>query len=104
MTVQFSNTYLEKLFQGKAVPGKPKYGSEVIAKFKKTVLKLQYADSIREIKTLKWLNFEALRGDLKGYHSVRVDRQYRLILTIGKDEKITFVDVITVHDLSNHYQ
>ena len=104
MVVQFENTYLERLFEGKAVPGKPRYSSEVIAKFKKTILRLQYADSLRQIKSVRGLNFEALKGDLKGFYSVRVDYSYRLILTVGPDDRIKVAEVITVHDLSNHYQ
>jgi toxin HigB-1 len=104
MVLQFKNAYLEKLFEGKVVPGKPRYSSDVIAKFKKTILKLKYADSLREIRSLKGLNFEALKGDLKGFHSVRVDYSYRLILTVDKDEKIKIAEILTVHELTNHYQ
>ncbi len=104
MTVQFKNTYLEKLFQGKTVPGKPKYSSDIIVKFKKTILKLQYADNIRELKSQRGLNFETLKGDYKGYYSVRVDYSYRLILTLDKDNQLAITEVLSVHDLTNHYQ
>lgn len=104
MIIQFKNTYLEKLFQGRAVLGKPKYSNEVIVKFKKTILKLQYADNLREVKCQRGLNFEALKGDYKGYYSVRVDRSYRLILTVDKDDNLTVADILSVHDLTNHYQ
>ncbi len=104
MVVQFEDAYLQKLFEGKSVPGKPRYSSEVITKFKKTVLRLQYADNLREIKSLKGLNFEALKGNLKGYYSVRVDYSYRLILTVDKNETVKITEVLTVHDLTNHYQ
>ena len=104
MIVQFKNAYLEKLFEGKVVSGKPRYSGEVITKFKKTVLKLKMADSIGEIKTQKGLNFEGLKGDLKGFYSVRVDYSYRLILTVDKDETIRIAEVLTIHDLTNHYQ
>jgi len=104
MNLQFKNSYLEKLFEGKAVSGKPRYSSEVITKFKKAILKLKNADNIREIKNLKGLNFEALKGDLKGYYSVRVDYSYRLILTVDKNETLKITEILTVHDLTNHYQ
>jgi proteic killer suppression protein len=104
MFVQFKNAYLQKLFEGKPVSGKPKYSSDIIYKFKKAIQKLQYADSLREIRNLKGLNFEALKGDLKGYYSVRVDYSYRLILTVDKNEMISITEVLTVHDLTNHYQ
>ena len=104
MTVQFKNTYLEKLFQGKTVPGKPRYSSDIIAKFKKTILKLQYADNIREVKSQRGLHFEALKGDYKGYYFVRVDYSYRLMLTLDKDIQLSITEILSVHDLTNHYQ
>jgi proteic killer suppression protein len=104
MNVRFKNTYLEKLFEGKAVSGKPRYSSEIVTKFKKTILKLKYADSLKEIKVQRGLNFEALKGDLKGYYSVRVDYSYRLILSVESEETIRIAEILTVHDLTNHYQ
>ena len=104
MNVRFRNAYLEKLFEGKAVSGKPRYSSEVITKFKKTILKLKYADSLKEIKVQRSLNFEALKGDFKGYYSVRVDYSYRLILSVDSEETIGIAEILTVHDLTNHYQ
>ncbi len=104
MIIEFRNSYLEKLFQGRPVPGKPRYNSDVIVKFKKTILKLQYADSLKELRNQRGLNFEALKGDFKGYYSVRVDLSYRLILTIDKDYQLAVSDILLVHDLTNHYQ
>lgn len=104
MIVQFKNAYLEKLFEAKPISGKPRYSSEVVMKFKKTILKLKYADNIRQIKDQRGLNFEALKGDRKGYFSVRVDYSYRLILTVDHNEKISITEILTVHDLTNHYQ
>lgn len=104
MIVQFNNAYLEKLFQGKQLSGKPRYSSEVILKFKKTILKLQMAGNLRELRSFKGLNFEALKGGLKGYYSVRVDRGYRLILTVDKEDGIVITEVLTVQDMNNHYQ
>lgn len=104
MVIQFKNSYLEKLFEGRTVPGKPRYSSDVIAKFKKTILKLQFIDSFSELSRHKGLNFELLKGDYKGYFSVRVDRGYRLILSVDKSGKVYISEVLTVHDLNNHYQ
>ncbi|MBX9784154.1 MAG: type II toxin-antitoxin system RelE/ParE family toxin [Chitinophagaceae bacterium] len=104
MIVKFKNAYLEKIFENKAVAGKSKFSSEVIVKFKKTVLRLQSASSIREIRSFKGLNFEALRGNLKGFYSVRVDRGYRLILTVDEEGEVIIKEVFTIHDLNNHYQ
>ncbi|MBN9383411.1 MAG: type II toxin-antitoxin system RelE/ParE family toxin [Chitinophagaceae bacterium] len=104
MLVQFNNAYLEKIFEGKPISGKPRYSSEVGVKFKKTILKLKYADNLMEIKSLRGLNFEALKGELKGFYSVRVDYSYRLLLTIDKKDVITVAEILIIHDLTNHYQ
>src|SRR5882672_6007365 len=61
MLIQFKNTYLEKIFEGKPVSGKPRYSSDVIVKFKMTVLKLKYADNLKEIKSQRGLNFEIMK-------------------------------------------
>lgn len=103
MIVRFDNDYLEKLYVGSPIKGKPKYQEQVISKFKKTILILKRAEDIKQIKLFRGLNFEALKGNYKGFYSVRVDYHYRLILSIGQDE-VSVKDVLTVEDLTNHYQ
>ena len=104
MLTRFNNHYLQNIFENKPVTGKPRYSSDVIQKFKKTVLKLQFADNIRELRKFKSLNFESLKGNLKGYYSVRVDKQYRLILSIDEDKAITISEILIIEDLSKHYE
>ena len=103
MIIKFNNAYLQKIFEGKQIIGKPKYSQEVVLKFKKTVLMLQHTGSIKELKKFRGLNFEALKGDFKGYFSVRVDLQYRLILSLEKDS-VVITDVLIVEYLTNHYR
>lgn len=104
MEITFNNEYLEKIFRNQTVRGKPRYSAEVIVSFKKTVLKLQMADTIRDLHLLRGLNFEALKGDFKGFHSVRVDQQYRLILTVTRRGEIRVNDILVIEDLTNHYR
>ena len=103
MIVEFKNAYLQKIFEGKQTAGKPRYSQDVILKFKKTVLMLQNTESIKELRKFRGLNFEALKGDYKGYYSVRVDLQYRLILSVEKNS-VMITDVLIIEDLTNHYQ
>ncbi len=103
MRIEFNNAYLQKLYEGKQTTGKPKYNQAVILKFKKTVLMLMNTESIKELRKLRGLNFEALKGDFKGFYSVRVDLQYRLILSVEKDS-VVITDVLIIEDLTNHYQ
>lgn len=103
MFVEFNNTYLQKVYEGKPVSGKPKYSHDVIVKFKKTVLMLRSAESVKELRKFRGLNFEALKGDYKGFYSVRVDLHYRLILSVEHDS-IVVSDILIIEDLTNHYQ
>src|SRR5438034_2356459 len=103
MIVEFNNVYLQKIFEGKHMAGKQKYSQDVILKFKKTILMLMNTESIKELRKFRGLNFEAMKGDLKGYFSVRVDLQYRLILSIEKDF-VVITDVLIIEDLASHYQ
>ncbi len=98
MLIKFSNIYLEQLYQGLLV-GKPKYSPEVIKKFKKVILLIQFVTNYQELYKFKGLHFEKLQN---GYYSVRVDKKYRLEFSIEKEE-LTIQDIIVVEELSNHY-
>lgn len=102
MVTKIENQELEALYKGHTFRGKPKYPKEVIIQFAKRVKMLENAQSITEIRNLKGLNFEALKGNLKGKYSVRVNDKYRIILRREKQELI--VEVLIIEDLSNHYQ
>lgn len=103
MVIKFNNDYLENLARTDKVKGKPKYDIEVVTKYRKTLKILQVMPNTVSLKHLRSLNFEALKGELKGYYSVRVDYRYRLLFTIEKDV-LTVAEIIVIEDLNNHYQ
>lgn len=103
MIVKFNNLYLQRLFEGKEHGGKPRYSRDVILKFKKTVLMLKNTESIAELKKFSGLNFEPLRGNFKGFYSVRVDLQYRLILSVERNV-VEITDILIIEKLTNQYQ
>jgi len=103
MTIRFEDAYLELLYQGKKTKGKPKFSKEVIRQFIKTIERLRFSDTLTDVRAQHSLHFEALKGNLKGKYSVRIDIKYRLILRIEID-KIILEDIIVVEELSNHYQ
>lgn len=100
MIVQFNNDYLEKLFTGGPIKGKPKYSEVVITKFKKCVLILKNVENSVELSKFRGLNFEALKGDKSGLYSLRVDEGYRLEFRIMKD----IIEIVEIEELSNHYK
>jgi toxin HigB-1 len=103
MEVHFKNVYLEKLFAGLQVSGKPRYADEIIEKFRKRVVLLINIENTEQLRNFKGLNFEALKGDKKGFYSIRVDLKYRLEFSIEKD-KIMLHEIIFIENLSNHYR
>ena len=102
MIIKFNNNYLEDLAKD-TINGKPKFDKYVVLKYKKTLKILQRMPDTKSLWVLNSLNFEALKGDRKGFFSVRVDYHYRLIFTIEED-LITVSEVITIEELTNHYQ
>ena len=103
MEVHFNNVYLEKLYAGLPVTGKPRYTEEVIEKFRKKVLILVNLENVTQLHKFRSLNFEGLKGDKKGLYSIRVDKKYRLEFSIGKN-KVEIQGVVFIEELSNHYK
>ena len=103
MLVKFQNDYLEKLFTGKPLKGKPKYSDVVVSKFKKCVLILKNVENSMELSKFRGLNFEALKGDKKGIFSIRVDDGYRLEFSLESDI-ILLTEIAVIEELSNHYK
>ena len=103
MQVVFKDKYLEALYEGREVKGKPKYSEDVLDKFTFKVQFIENAESIKDLSKLRSLNFEALKGNLAGLYSIRVDKKYRLIFSIEKD-KILVQDIIVIEELSKHYE
>lgn len=103
MEIHFNNAYLEKLYAGLPVSGKPRYSEDVVEKFRKRILILKNAESSTELRQFRSLNFEALKGKKKGWYSIRVDQKYRLEFSVEKN-RITLLEFILIEDLSNHYR
>lgn len=103
MLIKFNNAYLEKLYTGKPVKGKPIYSNDLIEKFKKKVLIIQQTENSVKLRAFKSLHFEALKGDKKGLYSIRIDKQYRLEFRLEND-MVTLVEIALIEALSKHYE
>ncbi len=102
MLVTFANDYLEKLYHQQKVPGKPRYDQAVIDVYIRRIDQFIAADSSAELRQLKSLHFEALRGDKQGLYSVRVNRQFRIEFRLSFDQ-VERIEIVLIEDLSNHY-
>ncbi|MEV0333938.1 type II toxin-antitoxin system RelE/ParE family toxin [Nocardia sp. NPDC050717] len=59
---------------------------EAVKAFRKKVQLLQAATSEVELRNFRSLNLEKLKGDRQGDYSIRLTRQWRLILRFTTDE------------------
>jgi toxin HigB-1 len=55
---------------------------------------IQYAISLNDLKSPPGNRLEALQGDLRGKHSIRINRQWRIIFRWAEDgaEEVEIVD------------
>ncbi|MBI3136198.1 MAG: type II toxin-antitoxin system RelE/ParE family toxin [Bacteroidetes bacterium] len=103
MEVRFDNLKLEKLFVTplSEIKGKQAFPVEVIKQFKRRIPLLMAITKLDELRALKGLNFEYLKGDRKGECSIRLNDQYRLIFEPISENEIR---VILVTEISKHYE
>ena len=97
MLVAFENDYLEKLYHQQKVPGKPKYHQSVIDIFIRRIDQFMAADRSNELRQLKSLHFEPLKGDKQDLYSVRLNRQYRIEFRLSVDQ-IERVEIVFIED------
>jgi proteic killer suppression protein len=93
---RFASKKLEVLYATEA--GAKKYPRAVVTAFFDVMAAIGAASDERDIYALKSLHFEALKGDRLGQRSIRLNRQYRLILRIETDPNGKTVVVIDIAD------
>ncbi|WP_291530786.1 type II toxin-antitoxin system RelE/ParE family toxin [Bacteroides sp. UBA939] len=105
MRVEFEKQYLLDLYKrGKISDKKHRFQPEVIKGYVRAIYRLQEANALEDLYKYNSLNYEVLRGDKEGIHSIRVNLQYRIEFTVTVicgEEAITICNII---ELSNHYK
>lgn len=85
--------------------GKLPFSREIIKQYKKKVQVLLSVESVEDLKQFRSFNLEALKGDRKGYYSIRLNLQYRLIFSIEKEKNGDLrLDIILLTEISKHYE
>lgn len=106
LEIEFRDPILLQLFEGVKVTNKNyRYTEELLNQFRKTIRKLQSGTNINELKSFKSLNYEKLKGNLKGKCSARINKQYRLIFEeiINPLDK-ELVEILAIEKISKHYE
>ena len=96
MRFHFKSKKLEELYTSEK--GSHKYEPEVIDSFFDAMAVIAAARDERDLYAQKGFHFEKLSGKRKHEHSLRLNRQFRLIVALEKDKSGKNVLVITIED------
>ena len=79
MIVSFGDQATEDLYHGGATARARSFPSVVIGTALRKMDMLNAAKDLRDLRSPPGNRLEALKGDLKGYHSIRVNEQWRMV-------------------------
>jgi proteic killer suppression protein len=96
MRFRFRTKKLEELYTSEK--GAQKYPAEVVDAFFEAMAFIQAAKDERDLYSLKGFHFEKLSGKRKGEHSLRLNKQFRLIVSFEKDAEGKFILLIDIED------
>ncbi len=96
MEVEFTDADLDRLeIDAKFTAG---YGTEIIRGFRKAMQSIRAADDERDLFVLRGLGFEKLKGARSHQCSVRINKQWRLILELsGPPKKVCIIKIEDYH-------
>ena len=103
MKLVFEEIELEELYITPldAIKGKQKYPVEVIKQYKKKVAILISIKNLDSLKAFRSLNFEYLKGNLKGQCSIWLNNQYRLLFVPTIEG---LIQILLITEISKHYE
>lgn len=96
MRFKFVDRKLESLYTTGAGAGR--FGGQVVDAFLRVMARIDAIESEAELYQFKGLRYEKLKGDRVGERSVRINRQWRLILRPSTDNDGNFLWIIEIID------
>jgi len=101
MNVVFKDQQLEKMYKNGKETGKPVYGPEVVKAYVKKIDILYAAANSVDVANFRSLHLEALKKEkqYRGFHSIRVNDKYRIILKFIKAKNPGQKDSIEVSEI-----
>ena len=96
MEVEFADDSLRQLECD--VGYRADFGREIVKAFRKRMQLIRAATDERDFYALKSLHFEKLHGDREGQYSMRLNSQWRLILTFARRDDGKVVVILSITD------
>lgn len=97
MRIAFEDDDLRRLYEDRDF-ALPRIGPEVTRAFRKAVGYLLAAPTQADLRNYRALRLKKLQGNRQGQHSVRLNRQWRLILRFETDSDGQLLIVIEIVD------
>ncbi len=106
MEVRFVNADLERLETDPEFNGG--FSREIVRAYRKVMQIIRSAADERDLYAMRSLHFEKLKGDRAGQRSLRLNDQWRLIVTVAsvKPKKATDAkpkNVIKIHEIVDYH-
>ena len=96
MNVQFANDTLERL--DAETDFNANYSVEIVRGFRKLMRIIRAALDERDFRAMRSLHFERLKGARSHEYSLRINKQWRLIIEIEKAEPKNTIIVVAIED------
>ena len=74
------------------------HSQEVVRAYRKRMQQIRAFRDERDFLSVRSLNFEKLKGNREGQHSIRLNLQWRLILEIRGDHPCKVIGIIEIVD------
>ncbi len=106
MDILFSTQLLANLYEETKVRDKEFRSNPALVKqYIKTVNKLRSVQKVAQLSQFAGLNYEKLKGNRKGYSSVRINQQYRLIFEeVAAENQPLEIVLLKLEEISKHYE
>jgi len=94
MICSFGNQLAEDLFEDVSTKYTRAFPAELRRVARRKLLYLHDADELKDLKVPPGNRLEALKGEWRGYHSIRINDQWRLVFLWedGNAHKVRIVD------------
>lgn len=94
MIRSFDSKLAEDLFNDKNTRETRKFPAELRRVARRKLLYLHDADELKDLRVPPGNRLEVLKGDFKGYHSIRINDQWRLVFCWinGSAENVMVID------------
>lgn len=97
MKTEYADDDLKLLANGSAAT-KSTYSIALIRAFQNKVVLLEEAPDERTLRNWKSLHYEKLKGDRKHQRSIRLNKQWRLILELDNDTEPKTIKIVGIED------